>query len=75
MQLKRWLVLSKITIYLSLRLLKGRPSYRRSLQLLTKKIQHFHKNRKVSKFKFLTTFALLDPDPDLDQGIPLNADP
>jgi len=68
-KIKKKIYSSKTTIYLSLRLHKGRPSYRRSLQLSKKNIQHF----KTWNFIFFSTFAghfaLLDtltwlnPDP------------
>jgi hypothetical protein len=53
---------SKTTIYLSLGLHKGRPSYRRSLQLSKENIQQ---NMKFLNFflLFWVIFALLDPDP------------
>jgi hypothetical protein len=38
---KMYIFLSKIAIYLSLGLYKGRPSYRRSLQLSKENIQQF----------------------------------
>jgi hypothetical protein len=44
------------TIYLSLCLHKGRPSYKRSLQLSKENIQHFK------------TFALLNPDSEYGSG-------
>jgi hypothetical protein len=58
--------LSKILIYLSLGLRKGRPSYRRSLQPLKENIQHFK-----TLYLFLCLwvfFALLDPDPGCKSG-------
>ncbi len=55
---------SKTTIYLSLGLHKGRPSYRRSLQLSKENIKYF-KTWDFSFFLFLwVIFALLDPDLD-----------
>ncbi len=53
----------KIAIYLSLRLHKGRPSYRTNLQTSTRNIQHF-KTWKFITFFLLSHFALLDPDSD-----------
>ncbi len=52
---KNIIFLSKTTIYLSLGLHKGRPSYRRSLQLSS-----------IPNFFLLLwfIFALLDPNPD-----------
>jgi hypothetical protein len=38
----------KIVIYLSVGLLKGRPSYRRSLQLSKENIQHLHTKHEIS---------------------------
>ncbi len=57
------------TIYLSLGLHKGRPSYRRSLQLAKENIQHF-KTRNFLIFILLLwfTFALLNPYPDSEYG-------
>jgi hypothetical protein len=57
---------SKTTIYLSLYInYKGRPSYRRCLQLSKENIQHFKKWNFWIIFYFLGSFfALLDPDPD-----------
>jgi hypothetical protein len=53
----------KKSIYLSLGLHKGRPSYKRSLQLSKEIIPHF----KTLNFLIFSTFvghlALLDPDP------------
>jgi hypothetical protein len=40
---KLYIFLSKNAIYLSLELLKGGPSYRRSLQPSIENIQHFKK--------------------------------
>jgi hypothetical protein len=54
---------SKTTIYLSLGLHKGRPSYRRSLQPSKENIQHFKKILYFFLF-FWVIFALLDPVPD-----------
>ncbi len=55
-----YIFLSKIAIYLSLGLHKGRPSYRRSLQT-------WKKTSSTSKFEFSlllwVILALLDPDP------------
>ncbi len=44
---------SKIPIYLSLGLLKGRPSYRRSLQSSKENIQHFKKWNLLTFYTFL----------------------
>ncbi len=53
----------RIRIYL-IRIHKGRPSYKRSLQLSNENIQHF-KTWNLQFFLLLcVTFALLDPDPD-----------
>ncbi len=55
---------SKIAINLSLGLHKGRPSYRRSLQLSQKNIQQFERwNFVVCFIFFWVFFAPLDPDP------------
>jgi hypothetical protein len=56
---KKLVIFVKNAIYLSLGLLKGRPSYRRSLQLSPSKLEF-----SVSFSNFLVFFALLDPDPD-----------
>jgi hypothetical protein len=57
--------LSKMEIYLSLGLPKGRPSYKRSLQPPQESIQHFKTCKFVTFFYFCGSFsALLDPDPD-----------
>jgi hypothetical protein len=54
---------SKIAIYLSLGLYKGRPSYRRSLQ--PSKRTSSNSKHEISLPYFLwVIFALLDPDPD-----------
>ncbi len=54
---------SKIAIYLSLDLHKGRPNYRRSLQP-SKENVHTWKHEISWHFSFLwVIFALLDPDP------------
>jgi hypothetical protein len=59
----------KIAIYLSLGLFKGRPSYRRSLQLPKENIQHLKKIKFINFFLFLwVIFAILDPDPDCGSG-------
>ncbi len=59
---------SKIAIYLSLGLHKGRPSYMRSLQPSKENTQHF-KTWKFWTFSiFWVTFALLDPDPQFECG-------
>jgi hypothetical protein len=63
---------SKIAIYLSSGLIKGRPSYRRKSE-----------NPALTKMKMFlwVIFAILDPDPDLnpdpvpDPATPLNPDP
>ncbi len=56
---------SKIAIYLSLDLPKGRPGYRRSLQPSKENTQHTFKTRKFFTCLFLSViFALPDPDPD-----------
>ncbi len=55
---------SKIAIYLSLGLLKGRPSYRKSLQPSKDNIQHFKKCILLTFFLISwVIFALLDSDP------------
>jgi hypothetical protein len=61
---------SKITIYLSLGLYKGRSSYRRSLQPLKEETHPALQNMKlVNFFLFLRAmFALLDPDPESGSG-------
>ncbi len=63
--------------YLSLGL-QGRPSYKRSLQLSIKNIQHF-KTWNFLNFTVVGNFALLDPDPegnkDPDPLTQLNPDP
>jgi hypothetical protein len=52
---------SKTTIYLSVGLHKGRPSYKRSLQFSKENIQHF----KINFFLLLwVIFALVDPEPN-----------
>jgi hypothetical protein len=58
--------LSKATIYLSLCLHKGCPSYRRSLQPSKENIQHLKHEIKKKKTFFVGHFALLDPVPDKD---------
>jgi hypothetical protein len=56
---------SKTTIYLSLGLYKGRPSYRRSLQPSKENIQYLKTWKFWTFFIFLwIIFDLLDPDPD-----------
>ncbi len=63
---------SKIAIYLSLGLHKGRPSYRRSLQPSKETFQYFKKWKFCTFFYFFgVIFALLDPDP----ATQINADP
>ncbi len=52
---------SKITIFLSLDLLKSRPIQRRSLQPSKENIQYF---KKLNFIFFLVIFVRLDPDPD-----------
>jgi hypothetical protein len=78
-QLKLFFI-SKIAINLSLGLLKGRPSYRRSAF----RTEHpaLQKMKFMNHFLFLwAIFALLDPGPDTDTGpdtdpaTPLNPDP
>ncbi len=56
--------ISKIAIYLSLDLHKGRPTYRKTLQPSKESIQHF--KAYILKFFsiFVGSFSLLDPDPD-----------
>ncbi len=55
---------SKTTIYLSLGLHEGRPSYKRRLQLSKENIQHFKTWNFLFFFQLLwVNFALLDPDP------------
>ncbi len=55
----------KNLIYLSIGLLKGRLSYRRSLQPSQKNIKHFKTLNSCTFFLFLfwLVFELLDPDP------------
>ncbi len=56
---------SKTAIYLSLGLHKVCPSYKRSLQLSKRAIQHFKTWTFTNFFLLLwVIFALLDPDPD-----------
>jgi hypothetical protein len=56
---------SKIGIYLSLGLHKGRPSFRRSLQPSKENIQHFKTWNLLTFFIFLwVIFSLLNPDPN-----------
>jgi hypothetical protein len=63
------------TIYLSLRLHKWRPNYKRNLQLSKENIQHFN----IQNLLLWFIFALLDPDPDFNYGSDplawLNPDP
>ncbi len=60
---------SKIVMYLSLGLLNGHPSYRRSLQPSKENIQHFKIWNLFTFFLFLwVIFSLLDPDPDCESG-------
>ncbi len=56
---------SKTTIYLSLGIHKGRPSYKRSHQLSKENI-----NMQFLNFFYFcgSCFALLDPDPDSEYG-------
>jgi hypothetical protein len=57
------IVLTKLSIYLSLGLPKGRPGYRKCLQPLTENLQHLQKIKFIEFFQFLlVTFALLYPD-------------
>ncbi len=59
----------KTTIYLSLGLHKGRPSYRRSLQPSKENIQHFNKwNFLIFFSTFVGNFALLESDPYSGSG-------
>ncbi len=73
---------SKIAIYLSLGLHKGRPSYRRSLQPSKENIQHFKRWKFCPFFNFFGSFLpswiririrnlYADPDP----AAQINADP
>jgi hypothetical protein len=57
------------TIYISLSLHKGRPSYKKRLQLSKKRTSSTSKHE-ISKFFLLlwVIFALLDPDPDYEYG-------
>ncbi len=55
--------ISKIAYYLSLGLNKECPSYRRSLQLSKKNIQHFETLNFLTFLLLWVIFALLDPDP------------
>jgi hypothetical protein len=56
---------SKTTIYLSLNLNKGRPTYRRSLQPSKENIQHFNTgNFLIFLLLLRVIFALLDLDTD-----------
>ncbi len=65
---------SKTTIYLFLGLHKGRPWYRRSLQLSKENIQFLKTWKFWTFFLFLwVIFALLDQDPD--PATQINADP
>ncbi len=71
---------SKIAIYSSLGLHKGRPSYRRSLQPSTENIQHFKKGNFINFFLLLPSWIrsrirIAIPDPDTDPGTPLNPNP
>jgi hypothetical protein len=59
---------SKTTIYLYLGLHKGRPSYKRSLQLSKENIQHFKTWNFIIFSLLRVIFALLDPDPDSEYG-------
>ncbi len=52
------------TLYLSLGLHRGRPSYKRSLQLSKENIQHFKTWFYIFFPLFWVIFALLDSDPD-----------
>jgi len=55
----------KTTIYLSLGLHKGRPSYKRSLQLSKENMLAFQKRKFLNFFILLwVIFALLASDPD-----------
>jgi hypothetical protein len=54
------------TIYISLGLHKGRPSFKKSLQPSKRNIQHFKKLNLLTFFFFLLViFTLLDSDPGL----------
>ncbi len=65
-QLKFYFLLSKIAIYLSLSLHKGRPNYRRSLQPFKENIRYFKKWNSITYFYFWVIFALLYSDLDFD---------
>ncbi len=54
---------SKLAIYLSLGIIKERPSYRRSLRPSKENIQPFKWNFVTFLFFLWVIFALLDPDP------------
>ncbi len=59
----------KTTVYLSLGLRKGHPSYKRSLQLSKENIQHFKTWNFLIFFLLLwVIFALLDPDSEYGSG-------
>ncbi len=79
LQLKKKILWAKTIIYLSLGLHKGRPSYKRSLQLSKKNIQHFKTWNFVNFLEFFlllwVIFALLDPDLDSEYGSGSNWDP
>ncbi len=55
-------------ISLSLGLHKGRPSYKRSLQLSKENIQHFEIWYLLIFLLLWVVFALMDPDPDSEYG-------
>ncbi len=57
---------SKIAIYLSFGLHKGRPSYRGSLQPSIENIQNFKRWNLLSFLFFWVNFALLNPDKNPD---------
>jgi hypothetical protein len=63
----------KTSIYLSLGLLKRRPSYRRSLQSSKENIQLSKHEISLFFYIFVGNFALMDPDSD--PATQINADP
>ena len=74
--------MDQTTIYLSLGLHKGRPSYRRSLQPSKKNIQDFKTWKFCTFFYFCGQFfpswsriRNLNADPDPDPATQINADP
>jgi hypothetical protein len=58
---------SKTTIYLSLGLLKGRPSYREAFSCL-KRTSSTSKHEILIFLLLWVIFVLLDPDPDSEYG-------